>query len=268
MSENTTQPEEITFKDTALKIYRVLDFLLRNSEGISLEDIAREFNITIDGVRSTIGRLRNKKGYNFILANKIVRTRVKNRKPKPEDIIENIQNANNDTNNVGKNFHKEYKTENQIEASEAYQQIIDILKTNPAGITTEDLTEKLQIEKQRLYNLCYALRKKGYNISFANNHYTLQSGTPKIQSQKNRHPKKGKYNYKYNDGEITQVAPVKNQLIPPEYKEAFENLPDTDKVECIKLMKKSVYYYKSALSLMESNQLAYNLLSNIQGISL
>ena len=50
-------------------------------------------------------------------------------------------------------------------------------------------------------------------------------------------------------------------FITPELKTAFNNLQDNDKIECINLLKKSIYYRNTAVALIEANQTAFDFCS-------
>ena len=67
------------------------------------------------------------------------------------------------------------------------------------------------------------------------------------------------FHHQYKDNKIQQTTPPKNnnQLIPVEYQNSFQNLPDNDKIECVNFLKKSTYYKKCALALLESNEIAF-----------
>lgn len=259
LSENDTNT--VVFNNNVYKKYLIIDYFLKNYQGVSIDNVMDKFNLTDSGLRSAIERIRTNPKYKIKIENKIITIKVKNRNPIENDILENITKANNDKKYFKHNFQKKNKS-NKNKNINVTPRILIILKKYPEGINTENLLIEASVDRQTLYNSCYALRKKGYNIEQKNGIYKLLNDTP--QPEIKSKSKKGNYNYKYKNGEIEKISTVKNQLIPEDYKKAFLNLPDNDKIECINLMKKSAYFYKSALALMESNQFAYDLINQIK----
>lgn len=264
-NKSQTTEEQTEILPEAPATLRVLDYLLRNAHGIGIEEVINEFSLSESGVRSTLGRIRAKKGnpYQITVENKIISVKIRGRWPTETDILNNVKNGNYQIGrNPGYNFHKRQgevpePPPDSLTGNVNYDQIVDLLRSNPDGVKSSDILEELEISSQYLYNSVYAIRKKGINIVFSNGIYYLKNGKPKARTSGNR--------YKYKNNEIVKAHPrLKiNNFIPPEYKEAFENLPDKDKVECINLIKKSTYYKNAAIALMEANQTAFDFCSTL-----
>lgn len=267
-----TQFNENYLQDGAPITIKVLDFLMRNAHGVHLETVMQTFNLTDSGVRSAIGRIRKKKNtpYQIMIVNKVISIKVRGKWPVEKDIIENIEYGNAQIGkNPGYNFHKKQpnkRSEPEKENApmdeqpkrtghETYDAILDLLEQYPQGIKTDDLLNEIGIERQQLFNAVYSIRKKGFNIFCKKGVYQMKPGKPQINHQKNH--------FTYKNNEVVKTAPRKKPygFIPDEYKEAFENLPDNDKIECINLMKKSIYHRNAAIALMEANQTAFDFCS-------
>lgn len=258
--------KSITFNPNAHRWSIYLDYLFKNCNGVHINTAAKDLNVTESGMRTIIKRIRElkRKTITITILEKIITTKINGHFPTKEDIENNIKEGNERKclsgikNNVP-------QLEQRQQAQTNSKLIIDILKQHPEGISIEYLIDNLNTTKQSIYNYMNKLRSRKYNIVNMKGLYYL------IDEKHTTEVTKKKYNYSYNKNGIVEhenpdKSIKKNNLIPIEYKTSFENLPDNDKIECINLMKKSMYYYKSALSLMDTNQMAFNLLSNMQGL--
>lgn len=233
------------FKIDVLQRYLFLDELLRNPIKYPIEKISKKLNLTECGVRSTIGRIRDQfKQYEITILNKLITIHVHGKKPQEKDIINNINDANNFNNK------KRYETlaKNRTTKSPNYEKLLQILKKHPDGIHVESLIKKTNLDKSTIYTSIYALKRKKYNIIMTEHGYKII--------------KQNKSNNEIiippiNNKTLPQLD-FKNSLIPPEYKELFNNLPDNDKIDCINMLKKSMYHFKTAIALIEANQIAFN----------
>lgn len=253
-TEATTETNEIPkFHPDVSNRYRMLDKLLNNPLNYSLDVLKKELKMTDSGLRSTIGRIRKdkKRGYKIIIINKNLSIRVKGKKPTIENIIQNIHDGNESLkyyrNNTGV---KAIMTHQEMvnKASNHRDNLLRILERYPDGIKMEDLINESGFDHQQIYNITHALRKKGYRVLSTNGIYKLYEN----DSNEVIIPKKPKPSPK------SPALPFNSSLIPPEYMGMFNNLPDNDKVDCIDMLKKALYYRSSAIALIESNQLAFN----------
>lgn len=133
------------------------------------------------------------------------------------------------------------------------QGTFDLIKASPDGITPEELAEKFDCDASIISSRIYRIRESGENIKF----------------------KFGKYHYvdgsKNAPDKTIESAPntnetMANKLLPKKYQPAFINLSDNDKVDCIDMLRKSLYYHKSAISLLESSMEIESFFSSIGGI--
>ena len=275
--ESQTTNDDIQIDPDAPQTNKMIDYLLRHANCAPIDEMAQFFNITDSGIRSAIGRIRAKANnpYQFTLVNKVIKTKVRGKLPTQADIIANIKYGNEQ---IGRNpgYHFHHKTNEKKDESpqiaiddesmqtghELYDNIIQMIIKNPDGIKTVDITKTLKISKQQLFNSCYAIRTKGINIVNKSGIYYIKPGPVKINHSKN---KREKNRFLYRNNEVVKAAPKTkiSGFIPPEYQTAFENLPENDKVECINLIKKAMYYKNAAIALMEANQTAFDFCSTL-----
>lgn len=253
--------EKIDLPKNAPKQYKLLDILLRNPKGVPISELTEKLNISVTAIYSTIGRLRKKKNtkYKIIVSAGIIVIKVNGESPTEKDIIENINNLNKSILNykqsplgrLNKNSNDKMSFNEMCDRSKRTQEtIINLLKMYPDGVHTNEIINKTKLENQKLYNVIYSIRKKGHNIICNKGVYKLINEPNKDISDNTE-----KRIIKHNNNINLQFD---TSLIQNEYIDAFNNLPDTDKIDCIDMLKKSLYYKKSALALIESNQIAYN----------
>ena len=257
---NQSQPSELMLE--APKKYKCLDTLLRNPIGYPIDKLVEGFDISDSGIRSMIGRIRNQKkpNYQITIFEKKLTTKVNGHIPTQEDIDENIALGNEAIGYVNQGVIKrmqaksgqnvDYRTMKE-KAQEFQIRLANLLSVHPQGISINEICEKFECEKQYVYNVSYSMRKKGINIISNNGIYRLIHGTPKET------PKSNSTIYE-PQSQPPALIQTKSQIIPPEYSDMFNRLPDSDKIDCIDMLKKSLYYKKSALALIESNQIALN----------
>jgi biotin operon repressor len=125
-------------------------------------------------------------------------------------------------------------------------ELFNLLAANPDGLTIQEIVDKLNTTKNALSNRLWYLRRKGIEIVFENFKYKLT----------NKHSS----DIKQNETKIIQ----NNSLIPKQYREVFLSLSDNDKTDCLDMLRKSLYYHKSALSLLESNKEVLSFISSIE----
>ena len=94
--------------------------------------------------------------------------------------------------------------------------------------------------------LTKSLRKRGHNVTNKDDRYYLLSDKP-TEDQKPTNKTNNK------------------ALIPKGFRSTFKALSESDKADCIDMLRKSLYYYKSALSLLESNKEVLAYVSSIEG---
>jgi biotin operon repressor len=155
---------------------------------------------------------------------------------KQKDILNTISQLRRRGVNVDKNNGLYKLTDKKTPVNSLF----NMLAANPDGILVEEIIDKLNITRNALSNRLWYLRKKGFQTVYENNKYRL-SNTPSPSINK---PRRIKKNFIKND----------NSLIPKQYREVFLSLSDSDKTDCLDMLRKSLYYHKSAISLLESNQ--------------
>lgn len=245
------------FQPEVSNAYKILDILYRNPIKCSFKTIQKHYDMSDAAIRSAIKRLREKRGrtHNFHLRNKLITTKIRGKKPTIEDIKQNIIDGNNNID--PRTAPRGPRTIDNGNFNTSIR-IFELLEKNPEGIKITDLMNELNLKKQSIYGSIYLLRRKGYKIKTKFDKYKLINSEPK-----NKIDKTSQYNFEYKNNEVQQRKSNNNGLIPTEYLKDFENLPENDKLECINLLKKSLYYKKSALSLLESNQMAFELCQNL-----
>lgn len=127
----------------------------------------------------------------------------------------------------------------------ALDKIIDLFLKYPDGITPIELAKVSDINKNALSNRIYYIKKRGHNVVYKNGKYYLLPSTTKE----------------------TPATSETKALIPNQFRDSFKSLSDNDKADCIDMLRKSLYYYKSALSLLESNKEVFEYVSLIEGRS-
>lgn len=140
----------------------------------------------------------------------------------------------------------------------ATDKLTDVLSKYPEGITLNELSKKLNRTKNAICNQVFFARKKGHNIVFRNNKYLLLSdnilNTVNRQSQPTN---------------IQERSSIKNinakNIIPKQYHDAFLNLSDANKRDCVDMLFKSSYYYKSAIGLLETNKELHEYITSLEG---
>lgn len=259
---NDTPETTTEFLPDVANRYRILDILFKNPVDCPIEKIVENINnMTSDNIRSTITRIRRDKNSNlkFVLMNNTITTTINGKKPTEKDIKQNLIDGNN---NIDPRTKPRGKSDGRkiIKGSTA-SGIINLLNKCPDGLSCIDLQNKLKKTKTSIYSAIYMLRKNGYRITQFGEMYSFQNNPNENKSEYTP-----QHHYQYKNDEIKQIIPLNklnNELIPKEYYKSFENLPDNDKLECINFLKKSIYYRKSALAIIESNQLALELCKNL-----
>jgi len=135
--------------------------------------------------------------------------------------------------------------------------LIKELEQHPEGCSTPELTKALNLKPSQVWNKVYYLKLSGYNIECVNHVYKLlpDSNEPRPATNKIDNPRPPKKSFTKND----------DPLIPSQYYDTFQNLSESDKTDFIDMMRKSLYYRKSALALLESNEEVLSFLSSMKG---
>lgn len=165
----------------------------------------------------------------------------------------------NDYNIVNKDGNYILDSENKLPKKKtALDKITDLFLKYPDGITPIELAKISGINKNALSNRIYYIKKRGHNVVFKDGKYYLLSSTTKKESPVIR------------ETSTTKEPPATREtkaLIPEQFRNSFKTLSDTDKSDCIDMLRKSLYYYKSALSLLESNKEVLAYVLSIEGRS-
>jgi biotin operon repressor len=259
MSEKLSNELELSPKELrnkypkALKYLFMIDILMRHPNGISNEYLRKELNINnTSSLHSAFKRLRSKnciyevrshKGIAFLLVNK--------NKPTEDDrkiIVDKIINyqipkytsiSSND----------DYLCKNNI----SYL-LNDMLINNPDGITADEISKTLNSSMQSIYNAIYYLRKIGNDIYRKNDKYYLNSATKntamKNIAMKNTAIKNNDiYKPKLLQNDNINFSKIDNSTI-----DKIRKLPEQDRHDVYDMLKKSLYYQKSATALIEANE--------------
>lgn len=126
--------------------------------------------------------------------------------------------------------------------------LIELLRNNPNGISRNELANFYKISLIAASSKIFFARRKGVDIQTIGGKYHYKgepiTTTPKV---------------------VNQSAPMVSKLMSAKHREAFTHLSDIDKADCIDMLKKSLYYYKSAVALIESNSEVLSFLSSLEG---
>jgi biotin operon repressor len=135
--------------------------------------------------------------------------------------------------------------------------LIKELEQHPKGLSTPELAKALELAPNQIWNKVYYLKLSGYNIECTNHVYKLlpDSNKSRLATNKIDQPRPPKKPYTKND----------DSLIPSQYYDTFQNLSESDKTDFIDMMRKSLYYRKSAIALLESNEEILSFLSSMKG---
>lgn len=127
--------------------------------------------------------------------------------------------------------------------------IAEAIYNSPNGLTKVELSKMFNIKSGNISNRIFNLRRKGHNIQCIMGRYQMLSA-PALVAKSASLPK--------------EKPAEKNPAIPAEYQEAYRMLSDSDKVDFADMLRKSIYYRKSAIALLESNIEIESLLSSIE----
>ena len=155
----------------------------------------------------------------------------------------------------GRGFYK-LLGEGNIVKPFAYDTILKALSKNKNGLTRGELAIQCDCNEKRIAYLIFVLRKKGHDIKFYDSKYFLLENTdtkslPKETVQPDNIP-------------VNNPASTIN-LIPKRYLKIFKTLSESDKIDCLDMLRKSLYYRKSALSLLESNEEVLSFVTSMRG---
>lgn len=192
---------------------KIISLLKENPDGISIEKIKEKLNCSSKDVRNSL-----------YLIKKSIKVTSKNNLYSINDI----------------DFVKTPIRSTTIRSTT----ILDILRKSPDGISVADLMQMTNLKKSNITGrICY-LRGKGYKIITYDGAYKLiEKDTP---------PKSNSQDFAGNQKPSSNKQNISSDLIPKKYQEIFRSLSDNDKMDCIDMLGKSIYYHRSALSLLES----------------
>jgi len=140
----------------------------------------------------------------------------------------------------------------------AKDNLIDVLSKHHDGISTNELIKSTKTNESALHNRIYWARKNGHNIEFREGKYFLSPGN--LLRTVNRRKQLT------NTQEQSSIKNIDaKNFIPKQYHDALLNLSDANKADCIDMLFKSIYYYKSALSLLETNKELHEYISSLEG---
>lgn len=207
---------------------RALKLLQENPDGVSVTEVKKYFGYTATKGATNLMYLLKKKGYSIEKKNNIYKLLSK----------------------------KKGSTSLSIKSPSQLDIILKALMENPTGVSGEGLASTSGSARSRIPNRVWHLRQRGYNIWFSNGIYRLEG-------EQHVAPVKKEPVQKF----VQHVPAPKNttyKLIPAEYRKAFLSLSDSDKSDCIDMIRKSVYYNKSAIALLESNKITLEFIEAIE----
>lgn len=260
MSENQAavyediQPESIKTKfPTVPKKYYVIDLLLRNPDGVSFAEIAEYVNCNELAVYSTMKRIRQHKAKNYsvIIAEKKAKIKVSKKVPTGIDIQNNIEEMKN----YSVSSIKSYTNVDRSNSKIRYEKLVSLLKDNMSGININILVEKIGIPQQNIYSMIYQLKTKGFKITAIDGQY-ITTHIPKdfkgMATGRSISEKKLTTSNNQSSSVISSFKEKKS--LPNGYIERIRRLPEHDRIDTYDMIKKSIYYQKSAVALMEANE--------------
>lgn len=127
--------------------------------------------------------------------------------------------------------------------------IVEAIHNSPNGLTRDELSKMFDITVSAVANRIFNLRKKGYDIKNVMGRYEVPPASVMVTKSASL-PK--------------DIPAEKNLKIPTGYQKAYKNLSDSDKIDFTDMLRKSIYYQKSAMALLESNIEVESLLSSME----
>ena len=138
----------------------------------------------------------------------------------------------------------------------AAEKTLDLLINNPDGLTSYEIAKLTETKQNNISGRIFFLRSKGYKIRMLNDKYIYHGKlTPPI-----------KKSVPASTGIKPDKIHVNTDLIPKHLHNSFLKLSDSDKIDCIDMLRKSLYYKQSAISLLESNERVESFVSSIGGM--
>lgn len=136
---------------------------------------------------------------------------------------------------------------------------LELLRKNPDGMAPEKIAKECRCKKENISSRIFYLKQKGFNIINKNGKYFyVGESEPTVSKVVPTSAGVIPTNKSTNKSSITT-------LIPKHLHSTFLKLSDSDKIDCIDMLRKSLYYHKSALSLLESNECIESFVSSIEG---
>jgi biotin operon repressor len=241
------------------KYLLLTDILMRNPDGIAHHYVKKFFNINnTSSMHSAFKRVRNKSDDIDVHShNNVAFIRIRKQRPTEEDrkkVLDEIVNYN-------KPFLTSLSVnENDLQKESISYNIRQILIDNPKGVSTESISEMLNASMQSIYNAIYYLRTNGYKILQRNGIYYLESApniiNNEITAEKSEDSNKSKQlqnNVKFS------FSNINNSTI-----DKIRKLPEQDRIDVYDMLKKSLYYQKSAMALMEANEVILQLHNEVE----
>lgn len=216
---------------------RVLELLKANPKGISVDELCKRFNKEPKDILNSYQLL---KKYNNIINDDGTIKLIEAGKGKP------------------KNRYIRYLD------IELYKQIIDLIKTSPNGISCSELATACNTNKKTISNKIFLLKQKGYKIEARNRKYWYISGPDNDGEQETKPVKIVPQSAGVKVRKENFDSPKFTNLIPKNLHPTFLNLSESDKIDCMDMLRKCLYYHKSALALLESSECVKSFVSSIE----
>jgi hypothetical protein len=257
-NELKLSPEELRKKYPNTPKYLLLtDILMRYPDGISHHYIKKFFNINNhSSMHSAFKRVRNKNNdIDVHSRNNLAFISIRKQPPTKEDrekVLNQIVNYNKPVLNYIS--YDKYDLQKESIGDNIKQLLID----NPEGVSSINISKIFNANMQSIYNAIYYLRNNGYKILQTNGIYYLKSAPEIIDNEitivKNKDSNEPKPLQK-----VINLSNIDNSTI-----DKIRKLPEQDRIDVYDMLKKSLYYQKSATALIEANETIIRLNNEVE----
>lgn len=138
-----------------------------------------------------------------------------------------------------------------------------LIESMPGGLSTDDIMNKFKLTKTSVYSQIHLINHHGDNslrqIENIGGTYFISEKDKKkaITQEQKTYLQNGSTNNSY------KKKKTKNQVIPEHLYDTISELSDTDKNDFKDLLKKSIFYGKSSIALLEANEQVNSLMQEV-----
>jgi biotin operon repressor len=231
------------------KLLLIIHILLKNPEGATFKEITKITNCSTNAIYSILKRIRQHKTYDYSVMSlkHTARISVSGNKPTETDIQNNIEEIKNySLTNIRSN-----NACGKIRNYGNYDKLISLLKNNTNGISIKTIKNELKISGNKLYMMIFNLKKKGFQIESIGGNYITTHVPDSIEYDNIPKNKPATIIPNSNNSllnENTNIPSLKKHI------ERIANLPEQDRIDFYDMIKKSIYYQKSSIALIEANE--------------